>query len=109
MERGKSKLAAILLGVFLGFCGAHSFYLCHIKKAIIQLSLTLLCPILFFLAVYLGLGIAHSTSNVGLAMFAQFLFALDIVVTIIAGLLWLTDIIIMIIGKVKDSNGLQLQ
>ncbi len=38
----KSKMAAGLLGIFLGGWGIHNFYLGYTKKAVIQLVLTLL-------------------------------------------------------------------
>ncbi|MBR5513301.1 MAG: TM2 domain-containing protein [Ruminococcus sp.] len=38
----KSKMAAGLLGIFLGGFGVHNFYLGYTKKAVIQLVLTLL-------------------------------------------------------------------
>lgn len=43
----KSKIAAGLLGIFLGCFGVHNFYLGYTNKAVIQLLLTLLsCGIL---------------------------------------------------------------
>lgn len=43
----KSKLAAGLLGIFLGAFGVHNFYLGYTSKAVIQLLMTLLsCGIL---------------------------------------------------------------
>ena len=45
----KSKMAAGLLGIFLGAFGVHNFYLGYTTKAVIQLCLTLLsCGILSF-------------------------------------------------------------
>ena len=38
----KSKVAAGLLGIFLGSLGIHNFYLGYTTKAVIQLALTLL-------------------------------------------------------------------
>ena len=38
----KSKMAAGLLGIFLGEFGIHNFYLGYTTKAIVQLSLTIL-------------------------------------------------------------------
>lgn len=40
--QGKSKLAAGLLGIFLGSLGVHNFYLGYTGKAIAQLLITLL-------------------------------------------------------------------
>lgn len=38
----KSKLVAILLGLFVGALGAHNFYLGHTKKGIVQFLITVL-------------------------------------------------------------------
>jgi TM2 domain-containing membrane protein YozV len=50
----KSKLAAGLLGIFLGCFGAHNFYLGNYGKAVAQLLLTLL------LGWFFGLGVVAS-------------------------------------------------
>ena len=42
MEHQKSKVAAGLLGIFLGGFGAHNFYLGNTGKAVAQLLITLL-------------------------------------------------------------------
>lgn len=56
----KSKMAAGLLGIFLGAFGVHNFYLGYTTKAVIQLCLTLLsCGILSFASRYLGLYRRH--------------------------------------------------
>ena len=41
----KSKIAAGLLGIFLGSLGIHNFYLGYTSRALIQLLVTLLAPI----------------------------------------------------------------
>lgn len=43
----KSKVAAGLLGIFLGSLGIHNFYLGFTKKAIIQLAITIVGAFLF--------------------------------------------------------------
>ena len=40
--KGKSKIGAGLLGIFLGYLGIHNFYLGYNSKAVAQLLLTLL-------------------------------------------------------------------
>ena len=51
----KSKMAAGLLGIFLGCFGVHNFYLGYTTKAVIQLCLTLLsCGILSFVSAIWG-------------------------------------------------------
>ncbi len=45
-EERKSKVAAGLLGIFLGAYGIHNFYLGYTTKAIIQVSVSVGCLIL---------------------------------------------------------------
>ena len=45
---GKSKIAAGLLGIFLGGLGIHNFYLGYTKKAVVQLLLTVVGGLLTF-------------------------------------------------------------
>ena len=45
----KSKMAAGLLGIFLGSFGVHNFYLGYNQKGVIQLLITLLGSCLFFI------------------------------------------------------------
>lgn len=52
----KSKLAAGLLGIFLGALGVHNFYLGYIGKAVAQLLISILsCGILAFVSTIWGL------------------------------------------------------
>jgi TM2 domain-containing membrane protein YozV len=50
---GKSKVAAGLLGIFLGAFGVHNFYLGYTTKAVIQL----VCTIVGFVLSCLGIGV----------------------------------------------------
>lgn len=49
----KSKIAAGLLGIFLGSFGVHNFYLGYTQKAVIQL----VCTIVGFLLCCIGIGV----------------------------------------------------
>lgn len=52
----KSKMAAGLLGIFLGWLGVHNFYLGFTGKAIAQLLITVLsCFVLSFVSAIWGL------------------------------------------------------
>lgn len=57
----KSKVAAGLLGIFLGSFGVHNFYLGYTTKAVIQLVCTivgyLLCCVGIGVFVVMGIGI----------------------------------------------------
>ena len=61
----KSKLAAGLLGIFLGCFGVHNFYLGNTGKAVAQLLLTVIGWIIFIgpaIARHLGTGGRHPDS-----------------------------------------------
>lgn len=63
----KSKLAAGLLGIFLGYFGVHNFYLGYTGKAVGQLLITILsCGILSFVSGIWGLieGIMILAGNI---------------------------------------------
>ena len=63
----KSKLAAGLLGIFLGLFGVHNFYLGYTGKAVAQLLITVLsCGTLFWISEIWGLieGILILVGNI---------------------------------------------
>ncbi len=56
MQEQKSKIAAGLLGIFLGVFGVHNFYLGYTGKAVAQLLITVLsCFTLCFVSEIWGL------------------------------------------------------
>lgn len=66
-ENAKSKIAAGLLGIFLGSLGIHNFYLGYTGKAIAQLLISLLsCGMLSFVSAIWGLieGILILTGSI---------------------------------------------
>lgn len=66
-EGQKSKLAAGLLGIFLGSIGVHNFYLGYTGKAVAQLLITVLsCGILAVVSAVWGLieGILILTGSI---------------------------------------------
>ena len=80
-EKGKSKLVAGLLGIFLGAFGVHNFYLGYTSKAVIQLVCTIV-------------GMALSCIVVG--------------VFVVAGIeIWgFVEGILILVGKIdRDGNG----
>ncbi len=60
----KSKIAAGLLGIFLGQFGVHNFYLGYTQKAVIQLVLTIVGYLLC--CVFIGIFFIMATSIWGL-------------------------------------------
>ncbi len=81
---GKSKIAAGLLGIFLGCFGVHNFYLGYTGKAVTQLVLTIL-------------GIALSCIFVGIFM-------------VLGSSIWgLVEGIMILTGSInKDASGMLL-
>lgn len=66
-KKGKSKIAAGLLGIFLGAFGVHNFYLGYTGKAVAQLLISLLsCGFLAFASSIWGLveGIMILTGSI---------------------------------------------
>lgn len=66
-SNAKSKIAAGLLGIFLGALGVHNFYLGFTGKAVAQLLITILsCGILSFVSAIWGLieGILILTGSI---------------------------------------------
>ena len=66
-SNGKSKIAAGLLGIFLGAFGVHNFYLGYTGKAVAQLLITILsCGFLAFASSLWGLieGILILTGSI---------------------------------------------
>ena len=62
MAGGKSKVKAVLLALFLGSFGVHSFYMGQKKKGFIQLGITVLGIVLF------AAGIGSYVSGAGVAL-----------------------------------------
>lgn len=81
----KSRIAAGLLGIFLGYFGVHNFYLGYTTKAIVQLVLTIV-------------GIVTSCIGVG-------------VLLVIGVEIWgLVEGIMILAGKINsDGNGVPLK
>ena len=66
----KSKVAAGLLGIFLGSLGIHNFYLGYTKRAVAQLLITILGSVLIFPPIIIGIwalveGIFYLTGREG--------------------------------------------
>jgi len=102
----KSKVVAAVLALFIGL-GIYSFYLGHTKKAIaqlcLQISITLLAPVLIIVFAYLG-----GFNSYGImAIFVLPLYFLAIALLLMAPLLiWtIVDAIRLSAGKLKDNNG----
>lgn len=103
---GKSKIAAGLLGIFLGSFGVHNFYLGYIKKAVIQLVLVILAWVIYFSCVF---SLAFSDAMYYSAE-APIIFLVGILVfalLIIVVRIWtFVEGILILCGKIKvDGKG----
>ena len=102
VKSGKSKIAAGLLGIFLGYLGVHNFYLGYTKKAVTQLVLYLSGYVVA--AILYILGTILSVIYIGLLLYIPaFLFML----APIAVSVWtLIEGIMILAGSIKvDGNG----
>ena len=96
MEERKSKLAAGLLGIFLGAYGVHNFYLGYTKKAIIQVAVTGGSIVLSFI--------------LGIKVVVLFLVFIPIMASMGMGIWGMVEGIMILAGKIDvDGKGLPLK
>ena len=96
MEERKSKLAAGLLGIFLGAYGVHNFYLGYTKKAIIQVAVTGGSIVLSFI--------------LGITVVGLFLVFIPIMASMGMGIWGMVEGIMILAGKIDvDGKGLPLK
>ena len=119
----KSKLAAGLLGIFLGGYGVHNFYLGYIKKAVIQIVVSLVAASVYTAVILIQVfsqiaNLAYnstSTSEYSNPFFLMFhgvtaggIAIIIVCLTIMMGIrIWtLIEAIFILIGKMnKDAKG----
>lgn len=100
----KSKVAAGLLGIFLGCYGAHNFYLGYKRKAFTQLGITAGSIIIYFISIF---ALAIPGNMEGWVIGAMMLFILAILGMEIWGLV---EGIMILCGKIKkDGKGMLLK
>ena len=102
----KSRLAAGLLGIFLGCFGAHNFYLNRTKRAVAQLSLTLSIVLVFFVFI-LGLLFSGIWIDVWEFFAVCILLFLLSCCCVLASFVWsMTEAILILCGATKkDGRG----
>ena len=99
--KSKSKVAAGLLGIFLGWAGVHNFYLGYIGKGILQAGLYLACWVLIVLA-YILLIFSAAVVPLILSMICSLL-SLCISIPM---LIWIIiEVVKIFSGKTCDANG----
>lgn len=99
----KSKIAAGLLGIFLGCYGAHNFYLGKTKRAVAQLALFIGGLILYFVGVVAGTVLA-ATELVAAGIILIILGVLGILAALAVGIWALVEGIMILCGKIKTDG-----
>jgi len=94
----KSRLCAMLLGIFLGEFGVHNFYMGRTGRAALQLLMTI-----FGFIFYIGGFITLSNSSIGINTMAMVILGF---ILIFAVSIWkLVEWIIIACGKAVDGQG----
>lgn len=105
----KSKVAAGVLGIFLGCYGVHNFYLGYMKKGFIQLG-CLLGSIAFIFVISIVMGVAEASYNEGATISAIILSLADIALILGIRIWAFVEGIMILCGKInRDGKGLLLR
>jgi len=107
----KSRLAALLLGIFLGELGIHNLYLGKIAKGIIQMAMYivgfgLIMYYCFHITVNAALAATNIESYATNVIFSMPLMLIGILLISAVGIWAMVEWIIIACGKGKDKNGL---
>ena len=107
----KSRLAALLFGIFLGGIGIHNFYLGHTKRGIAKI-LMLVFGVIFYIASILKIAsgaynYSHSYSYMRNSVVSFSLLVIcGIILVFIPGIWAFIEWVLIACGKAKDSKGL---
>lgn len=103
----KSRLAALLLGIFLGELGVHNFYLKRIGRAVGQLILFIIGIILYVAGFALMMTGIIDTSDVfdPTALGGSVLVILSVFVLMAPSIWSLVEWILIACGRANDGNG----
>ena len=105
----KSKIAAGLLGIFLGIYGAHNFYLGYTKKAILQLALVLGAYISYFsFMIAMFASTPYMTDKEGIFLAVGIIL---LVVVVLGVRIWtFVEGVLILCGKInRDGKGRMLK
>ena len=107
----KSKIAAGLLGIFLGSYGVHNFYLGYIKKAVIQLVGTIVGYILYFVGIVSAVTVVDSYYYADSALITAGLMIILCCILLLGVRIWtFVEAILILCGKIKkDGKGRSLK
>lgn len=105
----KSKVAAGLLGIFLGCYGAHNFYLGYMKKGFIQLGCILGSIVLMFVIGIL-MGVSEVSYNDEMLISSTLLMLVDMALMIGVQIWGFVEGIMILCGKInRDGKGMLLR
>lgn len=101
----KSKVAAGLLGIFLGGYGVHNFYLGYYKKAAIQLGVVIFSYIMYFVFIMSIAFPMNGLTEDGVLAFVLLLLLL-LLISIGVRIWTFIEAILILCGKInKDGKG----
>ncbi len=98
----KSRLAASLLAIFLGWVGAHRFYTGKIGTAVVMLILGVASTLCYFGAMIVGIA---SAEEIEVPPLLILFWILSGVFGLAVGIWALIDFIFAVTGNFKDSQG----
>lgn len=100
----KSRLVALILGIFLGNLGIHNFYLGQTGRGILKISL---CIVGFF---WFSYGSANAILDIMARSFSYYSLIILGFFMMSAGAVWaLVEWIVIACGAAKDSKGLPVK
>lgn len=105
----KSKIAAGLLGIFLGSFGVHNFYLGYMKRAVVQLVSVLGSYIIYFTAFF---SAAFSAPYLSDSAVVGLILGLFLLIAVVLGIrIWsFVESILIFCGKIDhDGKGRKLK
>ncbi len=103
----KSRLAALLFGIFLGGIGVHNFYLGHAIKGLTKV-LMLVCGLIVYIGGIVKVAIDGYSYSYSISSIATFsgLIIVGFLLMWIPGIWAFVEWILIACGKAKDSSGL---
>lgn len=107
-HKGKSKIIAGLLGVFIGMFGVHNFYLGYKSRGIVQLVLSLASFVLMFVLPFVGAMLLAANGIVWGTLFIV-LGTIVPTFTFVGMAIWgFVEGVLILSGKITDADGAPL-
>jgi hypothetical protein len=109
----KSRLCALLLGIFLGHLGIHNFYLGRIGRGLAQCLLRVFGFIFYMVGLFATVfanehsySFHHNGLSAAGVIFAAFLIVSGVIMLLVPGIWALVEWIKVACGKARDGKGL---